>query len=317
MSPVKPSKSSTPSSTGKLKKAVLRSKTLTKSDISFEPELSGHYIWLVYGDAGTKKTSFGFLNCPSPVMTFNLDGRDGPAHQRAVKMGKEIARVRIKLPAGLDKLPVKDSSGKPLRLPKGQEIASKLMDKFWRAYDAGIELSKEGNLNTFLIDTAYELTAVMSASLCGRTVSPKTDYGRTKGLINQMWRDIIDKARNEGEANLVILDRASEIWKDNRPTGYFTYRSPSVIFDGVDIAANIRLRKKATGGLTDQSELMIAKAGGDLRDIGELFREKDWGKEGPFNYVNRLQMGKRDDDDEEEEEEELEDDDDDDEEEEE
>lgn len=298
-----------PSNPNRLKKAILKSKV--KADISFVPDLLKHYIWLLYGDAGTKKTSFAFLSCPSPVLTFNLDGRDGPAHQRAVKKGREIGRVFLKIPTGIDNpkyYPIKDAAGRPIRNPKSVEIGTKIMDKFWRTYEAGIESSLKGDVQTLCIDTAYELTSAMSVAFCGRSTAPSNDYGRTKGKINQAWRDIVNMARNEGLAHLVILDRAREIWKDNKPTGYFEYKSPSAIFDAVDIAANIRLRRKATGGLTDQSELMIAKAGGDLRDIGEIFREKDWGKEGPFVYVNRLQMGKRDDDDDEDEENELEED---------
>lgn len=255
--------------------------SLKGSDFESEPTIKYQANVLLLGSAGVKKTTFALEWCPEPVLLLNFDGRDGPAVLRATDdLGREVYPVHMRLPARIDRMEVE----------KARDLARPVLDMFLKNLEWGIQQGEKGNVGTICIDTATEATMVASAAYCGRTTPPKNDYGRTKGRINNLWlSDIFGRAR-EGKAHLIVLSRAKEIWKDNQPTGYFEPRCPETVFDCADWVGNIRLRKKkSTGALTPDTEIIITKAGGDLLDIGETYNEDDWKEDGPFAYICRRQ----------------------------
>lgn len=249
--------------------------SLSGSDFSRELDKKYQANVLLFGDAGCKKTSFGLLHCPDPVLILNFDGRHYPAMRRAQKSGRDVADVVIKLPSGINQLEIE----------RAKKLGKDAYDKFYHNFEWGVEQGIKGNVRTIVLDTATELTTHMSTMVCGRTVTPNNDYGRAKGKINSIWReDIFNRAR-EGKAHLIVLSRAKAIWKDNKPTGYYEFRCPDVVNDEADWSGNIRLKRKGTGALTPNIEIMMTKAGGNLMDVGQIFDEKDWKDDGPFAYI--------------------------------
>ena len=80
--------------------------SLTGSDFSSSIPSKLQSLSLVYGDAGTLKSSFAYLYCPEPVFLINFDGRDLPAFERAKDLGREVYRVQIDLPADVDSMDI-------------------------------------------------------------------------------------------------------------------------------------------------------------------------------------------------------------------
>lgn len=255
--------------------------SLAGSDFEARPSNKWQANVLLCGAAGSKKTTFPLEYCPEPILLLNHDGRDGPAVRRAQEeLGREVYPVHINLPARLNAMD-----------PDKAKVHGKAaLERFFKNYEWGIEKGIKGEVGTIVIDTATELTMVMAAALCGRTMAPNNDYGRTKGRINGMWlADIFGLAR-EGKAHLVVLSRAKEIWVDNKPTGYFEPRCPETVFDEADWVGNIRLKRKPSGGLTKDTEIVLTKAGGDLADISRTFTARDWEEDGPFAYICERQF---------------------------
>lgn len=248
--------------------------SLAGSDFSSEIKPKFQSLSLIYGDAGTLKSSFAFLHCPEPVFSLNFDGRDWDAFQRAKDQGREVYRVQFDLPAGIDSMEV----------AKAKEIAKKIQDKVVRNYQWCLNEAQKGNIATIFWDTATEATRVLAAALCGRTQAPNNDFGRTKGHINQFWMEDVGKAARQTPAHLVILSRAKEIWIDNKPSGYYEFRCPEAVNESVDWSANIRLRRLPNGKLTKDSELMITKAV-NIAEVGKVYTARDWQEDGPFAYT--------------------------------
>lgn len=236
---------------------------------------------LLYGDGGNAKTSFALLHCPQPVLNINCDRRDGPALERARRLRRDVERVEFYLPTRINRTEIGEAKRK----------AKPLLERLERTIEWAVDESKKGNIGTIAIDTANEVSGIVSAAHCGRTQSPKNDYGVTKGLVNQFWWDVFGLAR-EGKAHLIVLSRAKAIWKDNKPTGFFAYRCPSVVNDACDWAGNIRLKTTKTGRPLKDFEIMITKSGGDLTEIGEVYDEDDWEEYGPFAFICSKQWKK-------------------------
>lgn len=248
--------------------------SLTGSDFSSSIPSKFQSLSLIYGDAGTLKSSFAYLYCPEPVFLINFDGRDLPAFERARDLGREVYRVQIDLPADIDSMDIK----------KAQELGKSILAKTMKNYRWCLDQARAGNIATIGWDTATEATRLMATAFCGRTQAPNNDFGRTKGHINSLWMEDIGKAARQTPAHLVILSRAKEIWIDNKPSGYYEFRCPEAVNESVDWSANIRLRRLPNGKLTKDSELMIAKAV-NIAEVGKVYTARDWQEDGPFAYT--------------------------------
>lgn len=247
--------------------------SLSGSDFSSEIKPKFQSLSLIYGDAGTLKSSFAYLYCPEPVFCLNFDGRDLDAFQRAKDQGREVYRVQFDLPAGIDQMDI----------GKAKEIGKTLLDKTMRNYRWCLDQANKGNIRTIFWDTATEATRLMTVALRGRTQAPNDDYGRASGQINHMWLEDIGKACRQTPAHLVILSRSKSVWIDNKPA-YDDFRCPEAVNEAVDWSANIRIRRLPNGKQTKDLELLINKSV-VFGEGGKIYTSRDWQDDGPFVYT--------------------------------
>jgi hypothetical protein len=236
---------------------------------------------LIFGDGGTGKTTFATRFAPEPVAFFDFDRRSTHARYAAIKKGRRVMPCKIDFPANITK--VDDVTAR--------KIGQACIDKVVKNMEIAVSESLKGNVRTICLDTGTEYAEILSIAITGRIDRTKGDYGKSKNLLNrELWR-IFNLAR-EGNAHLIVLARAKAVWENNEPTGEFTYRGPEVLFDAVDWAGQIRVKKlKGLGGATSKRfELKIAKGGINIEELGNVYTEAEWEDlGGPFTYANMLQ----------------------------
>lgn len=237
-----------------------------------EPKLQANV--LVYGKPGTGKTSLATRFAPHPIAFINFDKRAALAVKRAMDDGRHIYFLGVDIPANVTKLG--DEQARKL----GQEAVNKVI----RNFEWAVEQSRKGNVRTICIDTGTEYSELVNLAVTGKTVGVKGDYGKSKDLLNREWWRLFNLAR-EGSAHFIVLARTKEQWEANEPTGNYTYRGPSVMDEGADWSAHIRLRRGMKGKQRKEIELEITKAGNNLDEMGNVYREEDWGDHGPFVFA--------------------------------
>lgn len=267
-------------------------------------------VILVFGDGGTGKTTFGLKYTPQPAFLIGFDGRSEYVEEEMKTLGFPVPAVQIPPPSVLQKSDnVKIAAGEALR-------------KFFKNYDGAIEASKTEKVRTITIDTVSELGEIITLAVRGTLDNIKGDYGRSKDQINQIWWKIFGAARSVGNAHVIMLARASSIWENNEPTGDFRARVSDTVRDAVDFSLHIRmgsgigLAGSLVGGLGGvglagvglaagplvgptvlapavpgkrhrEFELVVKKSGNTnpTQDIDLVFRQADWGDDGPFVYA--------------------------------
>lgn len=268
-------------------------------------------VVLLFGDAGTGKTTFGIRYTPQPAVLIGFDGRSEYAEEAMKLAGHPVPSVQISPPSVLQKS------------DNVKAAAHEVLKKFFRNYDGAIAASRSGAVKTIVIDTATELGAIIQLAIRGTLDQVKGDFGRSKDQINQLWRKIFDAARYTGNAHLIVLARAGAIWENNEPTGDFKAKVADEVREGVDFSLHIRLAPKlaglavgvgagtglvgaggglvamgpgagGVGGMQKEFELVVKKSGNTdpTKDSGLVLRQSDWGEDGPFAYAcSRLMPG--------------------------
>lgn len=270
---------------------------IPNSDFTIIERPKRKVVCLVFGDGGTGKTTFGIRHTPQPAVLIGFDGRSEYAEFLQKEAGHPVPSVQIPPPSVLQKSDnVKTAAGEALK-------------KFLRNYDAAIAASKDGKVRTIVIDTGSELGEIITLSVRGTLDSGAAkDFGRSKDQINQVWWKIFAAARWSGDAHLIVLSRASSIWEGNEPTGDFKARVSDTVRDAVDFSLHIRLGTgipvggggggtglvSLGGGLVPltgssrpvakEFELVVKKGGNQIEELGNVYRQSDWGDEGPFVY---------------------------------
>lgn len=233
---------------------------------------------LLFGDAGTGKSTFATAFAPEPVAFINFDRRADYAVTSAMAKNRRIYYTGIDIPANVTKL--SDEAAR--------KFGQAAVDKVIRNYELAIAESRKGNVRSICLDTITEYGELLKLAITGRIDKTKGDYGKSKDLINrEIWR-LFNLAR-EGNAHVIALSRAKAVWKDNEPTGRFTFRCPDVVNDAVDWAAHIRLKQTPKGKAKKEIEIEITKAGNNIEQLGEVYSEATWGGLGPFAYGCMLQ----------------------------
>lgn len=267
-------------------------------------------VCLLFGDGGTGKTTWGIKYTPQPAVLIGFDGRSEYVEELQKQAGFPVPSVQIPPPSVLQK-------------SDNVKVAARAaLDKFFRNFDAAIEASKGEKVRTITIDTGSELGEIITLAIRGTLdAQAAKDFGRSKDQINQIWWRIFGAARAIGQAHLVILSRASSIWEGNEPTGDFRARINDTVRDAVDFSLHIRLGNgvsamamvggtglvsAGTGGLVPlvptsggggrpvakDFELIVKKGGNNIEELGNVYRQSDWGEEGPFVYAcTRLMPG--------------------------
>lgn len=231
-------------------------------------------VALIFGDAGTGKSTFVTDYCPDPIAFINFDKRAQYAVHKAHTAGRKILFTECDVPANVTKLP--DEQAK--------KYGQAALDKVIKNFEIAVRESQKGNIRTICLDTGTEYSEILSLAIRGRVDRTKGDYGKSKDLINREWWRIFNLAR-EGNAHLIILARAKAIWVNNEPTGNFSPRGPEVMMDAVDWAGQIRLKQRK-GKLKKEFELEITKAGVNIEELGSVYTASDWEDfGGPFVYA--------------------------------
>lgn len=260
-------------------------------------------VCLWFGDVETGKTTLGLKYTPQPALLIGFDGRSEYVEEAQKLAGYPVPSVQIPPPSVLQKSDnVRASATEALR-------------KFFRNYDAAIAASKTGQARTIVFDTVTELGGVIALAVRGTLDNVSNDFGRSKDQINQIWWKIFAAARFTGNAHLVILGRASSVWENNAPTGDFKPKVADEVREAVDFSIHMRfgiggiaaLPVPAPGGLVPSSglvslipvgtaigalhpvsketELVVKKAGNKREEKGNVYREADWGTDGPFVFT--------------------------------
>lgn len=287
------------------------------TDFTVISQIRRKSVQLVFGDGGTGKTTYGLRYSPQPAFLIGFDGRSQYVELAAREAGRPIAAVQIPPPSVLQKS------------DNVRAAAQEALKTFFRNYDGAIAASRDGKtVRTITIDTASELGEIIVLAVRGTLENPKGDFGRSKDQINQIWWKIFGAARHTGNAHVIMLARASSIWENSEPTGDFKARVSDTVRDAVDFSLHIRLGVGNLGGLpgfliagvpgvgglltapgliaspvpyvpgasgrpvANKFELVVKKAGNDIRELGNVYREADWGEDGPFVYAcTRLMPG--------------------------
>jgi len=252
---------------------------------------------LLYGDGGTGKTYFAARYCPGPIAFINFDRRAKDTILKAQQeTGKKIWYQEIRpFPDAINM--TSDESKKV-----GKEQLKILLDEIYSA----VRLSQRGDVRTICLDTATEANAVINMAISGRPDRAADDYGKSKDMATWQWKSILNGVF-DGEANLILLSRAKEIYNGREGTGKFTYRCPAELNDGVDISMEIRtvvpgmnaiaggLKSFASVGVSGtlpgmqtgpRWELYVTKAGANAAELGQTYTSTEWDLlGGPFVYA--------------------------------
>lgn len=237
---------------------------------------------LLYGAPGTGKTSFATVYCPGPIAIINYDHRAHYAISEARAAGKEVHLAEVGYSG--DVMALSDEDAKKL----GHSLIAKTMRNIESAVASSLTPT---GIRTIVLDTVTEYADMVSLAVAGRVDRGKNDdYGRTKGIINRNMMRIFWLA-DQGNANLVLLARSKEVYSGRDATGRYTYKCPAEICEGVDWAAEIRLKRggglgAARKGAPKTLEIEIAKGGTNLMEVGEVYDQSEWEyMGGPFAYA--------------------------------
>lgn len=252
---------------------------------------------LLFGDGGTGKTYFAARYCPGPIAFINFDRRAKDTILKAQsETGKRIWYQEIRpFP---DAINMSEEESKKL----GKEQLSILLDEIYSA----VRLSQRGDVKTICLDTATEANSIINMAISGRPDRAKEDFGKSKDMATWQWKSILNSI-SDGEANLVLLSRAKEIYVGREGTGRFTYKCPAELNDGVDLSMELKAIASgllstglsaglvAGGGLNPlvgaasnktRWELHVTKAGANGAELGQTYRDTEWESfGGPFAYA--------------------------------
>lgn len=256
-------------------KSTSRSKlSLSGSSFSSTAKESQQANFILCGGTGEMKSSIIFSSCPEPILTLNFDGRDIPAFHRAQDEGVEIYRVPLRMSEDIDKL----------EPDRAKAVARKYLDAFNKEYDWAIEHSARGEVGTICIDTFGELKPILCGAILGRSEIAFKQI-RAQGILNQMCREIVNKARR-GKAHLAILARESEIYVNDKGTGKYKPKVPSALMEAVDWAGYLKVETKQRGKQIDLfPRITMVKCGGNLGELGRTYTPDDWEDDGPFAWI--------------------------------
>ena len=236
---------------------------------------------LIYGDGGCGKTTFLTKHVPDPVAILNFDGRALHAVDSAQKEGRHIYFVPIRCKGNVSRL----------RSPEVKKIASTALDQTLRNLEWALEESVKGRIRTVGLDTFTELEDLITLAVRGRYDLESGDYGQSQRLINRQMLTIFDMCR-QAPAHCVVLAKASQVWKNNRPVDEFVPQCSKLARSSVDWAGYLSVenkKRKGSGKAKVKFSLKIMKAGNQINELWSVYDSVDWKKEGPFQYACKRQ----------------------------
>lgn len=271
------------------KPAVPRNLTFADSDYVDPPAPRETAAATITGMEGSGKTTAALLYAPSPICYIDIDQGGLWAVENALNAGKEIKYTSIEYPhnySALDEATAK-------------KLGQAQVDKFVKNHEIAVRESQRGNVRTIVWDTGTELAEIVNIALAGRPERKNDDYGATPSAQKVVLANMIKMAEKEGQANLIILCRAKEIY-EMRPgssrkeaSGEFTARGPDTFLFDVDWVGHLKVTKrKIREKGTFAHELKIMKSRVNFATFGDVYKEEDWDETGPFIYACMWQYGK-------------------------
>lgn len=276
------------------------SKPTSKVDNDYidPPEPQKKSIHLIFSLTGDGKSTYGLKYAPGPIRYHDVDNRGFNACKEALSEGKVIKYLDLDYPRHIGDMDEKEAMA----------AAKTVIDKHWRNLESSVRESDKGNVRTIVWDTASELADIVNIMFTGRPERRNDDYGASSNMIKVELVKMVKAVRNEGQANLVMLAHAKEVWeksgttssgKEKRAaTGKYTFRGPAELASSADWAGHLRLAATSVRARASEKskkhEIEITKAGIILSTLGDVYTEDQWGDPkdggyGPFAFVCSMQ----------------------------
>lgn len=241
---------------------------------------------LLVGGSGSGKTTFVTKYAPDPIALINFDGRAEPAVRNAMREGRDIAYTYIEAPEISDKVSNADAA-----TDEEQRACQRAMVRFHNNYGIAVAQSRQGKVKTICIDTGTELSDIATVAARGHLGSGR-DYGKSKNYVNRTWWHIFNLAK-QGDANLVVLAREREVWRNDKATGLVTCVGNENMEQACELGMQLRVivgpsKAKVRGRKVHKVngwELRVIKAGVEGSELGRVYTSKDWADVGPFAYA--------------------------------
>jgi len=240
----------------------------------------------------------GLKYVPGPVSYHDVDNRGFNACKKARSEGKVVRYLDLDYPRHIADMDEKEAMA----------AAKSVIDRHWKNLEWSVRESEKGNVRTITWDTASELADIVNIMFTGRPERRGDDYGASSNMVKVELMKMIKTVRNEGNANLVMLAHAKEVWekagttssgKEKRAaTGKYTFRGPAELASSADWAGHLRLAATSVKARASEKsklhELEITKAGIILSTLGDVYTEQQWGEPddggyGPFAFACSMQ----------------------------
>lgn len=228
---------------------------------------------LLFGEEKTGKTSFCTRYAPAPVMILSFDGRSDDAAYEAQEAGRDVRVANLLMPE------------RAMDVDETKREAQSILDRAVRNAEIAIMEARNGNVRTLLIDGVTEFAEICKLALDGTIKKVKEhSHGEDKDFANrQIWR-LANLARKSKSVHIVFTARCTEIWKDQKPTGFFKAQCPKAAKAAVDFMAQIKL--KTVFGVEKPEVEMVMGPGINMEELGEVYDASKWDKlGGPFIYA--------------------------------
>lgn len=230
---------------------------------------------LIYGAEKTGKTTFCTRYAPAPVMVLSFDGRsDDAAYEAREEYGRDVRVANLLMP------------DRTMSIEETKQEAQSILDRAVRNAEIAVEESKRGNVRTLLVDTVTEYAEICKLAFDGTMKKVKEhSHGEDKDFANrQVWR-LANLARKSRSLHIIFTARSTEIWRDQKPTGFFKMQGPKAALAAVDWVGQIRL-KTVFGVSKPEFEMEITSAGTNIEELGNVYDADKWDKlGGPFVYA--------------------------------
>jgi hypothetical protein len=247
-------------------------------------------VGIVFARDGDGKTHLVANYCPEPVVIIGLDGRGEREIKKALNRGRKIFYLDASLPANVSQMSHEQAR------KSGQEA----LDLITRNYEWAIAKSiNEWGKGTFAFDTSTELRDIVKIAVRGRADRPQEkgegDFGKSDSIINRTLKYFCDRSRNSN-LNLILLSRSKPIYEGREDTGRITWDTDKIFSQAVDWAVEYRMVGGTLGGvqllgtssavsLGPSYEIQATKPKLDHGEMGKVYRQSEWGEDGPFAYM--------------------------------
>lgn len=283
----------------------LHTPELSGSDFVVLEEPRPQTVGIVYARDGEGKTHFVGAHCPEPVVLIGLDGRGERTAKKVMReTGRKIYFLDAKAPG----------NAVQMTHEQAQQAGTEALNLITRNFEWAVDKSiKEWGKGTLVFDTSTELRDIVRLAVRGRVDRPnpksgeKGDFGKSDAVINRTLMYFCNRAR-DSKLNLILLSRAKPVYEGREDTGRITWDTDKIFSQACDWVLELRMIGGAFGGGGIQMlgmgagvgvgapgptwELRAANPKTNINETGKVYRESDWGVDGPFAFAcSRLMPG--------------------------